>query len=188
MPSRARAIVDEALALRESHPHAPAADVLDLAMQGREVWLEDFFDHMVPPSPFARLVAEAVGDGMMASEWVGICRQLDEKSLANMRQAYAESVLPKFVRRYGFLYLPQDEPRTIGGMPRWLQGMTMTSTKDALRALPLDSLQKDRTLAAKQRRLLQALGATEQPPDGLGQRRVTDADSARPSELRKNDC
>jgi len=31
------AIVNEALALRESHAHAPAADILDLVMQGRQI-------------------------------------------------------------------------------------------------------------------------------------------------------
>jgi hypothetical protein len=35
-------IVSEALALRLSHPHAPAADVLDLVIKERGVWLEDF--------------------------------------------------------------------------------------------------------------------------------------------------
>lgn len=73
MPSRTRAIVDEALALRASHPHAPAVDILDLAIKGRDAWLEDFFEHMVPPSPFALLVAEAVDDfsprAMAVAHW-----------------------------------------------------------------------------------------------------------------------
>ena len=118
MPSRALAVVNEALALRASHPHAPALDVLDLAMEGREAWLEDFFAHMVPPSPFALLVAEAVGDVMTAAEWVGICRQLDDKGLAHMQQVYAESVWPKFVKRYGVWHSAAD--RAISGAPRWL--------------------------------------------------------------------
>jgi hypothetical protein len=41
-------------------------------MRGRENWLEDFFDHMEPTSPFALLVAEAVGDCMTAAEWRGM--------------------------------------------------------------------------------------------------------------------
>jgi hypothetical protein len=112
MPHRAVAIVNEALALRASHPHAPAVDVLDLVIKGREIWLDDFFDHMVPPSPFALLVAEAVGDCMTANEWAGICRQLDATGLARMQQAYAESVWPKFVKRYGLWHPAADsEPR-----------------------------------------------------------------------------
>ena len=54
-------IVNEALALRASHAHAPGCDVLDLVMRGRSPWLEDLLAHMVPPAPFALLVAEAVG-------------------------------------------------------------------------------------------------------------------------------
>ena len=61
MPSRARAIVDEALVLRESHSHAPAAEVLDVAMRGRGAWLEDFFEHgrrsRGPPKPALLAVA-----------------------------------------------------------------------------------------------------------------------------------
>jgi len=96
----------------------PALDVLDLAMEGRETWLEDFFDHLVPPSPFAMLVAEAVGDCVTANEWVGICRQLDDKGRAHMQQVYAESVWPKFVKRYGVWHSAADT--AISGAPRWL--------------------------------------------------------------------
>lgn len=121
MPSRARSIVDEALALRESHPHAPAVDVLDLAMQGHTVWLEDFSEHMVPPSPFALLVAEAMGDCMSLADWsVYTGPGADEKVRDAMRQQYATSVWPKFVKRYGFSYPVTNEPITIGGMQRWL--------------------------------------------------------------------
>ena len=42
----AQAIVNESLALRVSHPHASAADVLDLVMQGRQFRLVDFGEHM----------------------------------------------------------------------------------------------------------------------------------------------
>src|SRR5262245_15720230 len=104
MPHRALAIVNEALALRKSHPHAPAADVLDLLMRGREYWLEDFLDHMEPPAPFALLVAEAVGDCMTA-EWTALTGpHLDERARAGMRQVYNESVWPKFFKRYGLSY------------------------------------------------------------------------------------
>ncbi|HEU5297527.1 MAG TPA: hypothetical protein VFU71_22300 [Burkholderiaceae bacterium] len=61
-------MVGEALALRVSHPHAPAVGVLDLVIRGRGLWLEDFFEHLLPPSPFALLVAEAVSDFSPPSE------------------------------------------------------------------------------------------------------------------------
>lgn len=70
MHPSAAAIVNEALALRVSQPHIQAADVLDLVMRGRDCLLDDFLGHMVPPSSFALLVAEAVGDGMTAGEWI----------------------------------------------------------------------------------------------------------------------
>jgi len=112
------AIINEALALRASHPLAPAADVLDLVMKDRSPWLEDFFEHMVPPSPFALLVAEAVGDLSPASEWRALTGpNADEPVREAMRQSYANSMLPKFVRRYGFLYLPTEDERR---MIRWL--------------------------------------------------------------------
>ena len=109
MPSRAHAIVEEALALRASHPHAPAIDVLDLAIKGRGAWLEDFFEYMVPPSPFALLVAEAMGDLSLPPEWQALTGpNADEKMRAAMRQSYSEQVLPKFVKRYGLWYLRTD--------------------------------------------------------------------------------
>ena len=121
MPSRARFIVEEALALHESHPHAPAVDMLDLAMQRHQVWLEDFFEHMVPPSPFALLVAEAMGDSMSSAEWsVYTGPGADEKVRDATREQYATSVWPKFVKRYGFSHPVADAPITIGGMPRWM--------------------------------------------------------------------
>jgi len=119
MPHRALAIVNEALALRVSHPHAPAADVLDLVMRGRKVWLEDFFDHMVPPAPFALLVAEAVDDCMTAADWRGLTGLNAEQRVRDaLVQMYRESVWPKFGRRYGFSYPP--EPVQRDERRRWL--------------------------------------------------------------------
>jgi hypothetical protein len=68
--TRADKAICEALALRKSHPNAPAADVLDLVMRGHaDLWPEDLFDHLAPPAPFGLLVAEAVTDCMTAAEW-----------------------------------------------------------------------------------------------------------------------
>lgn len=96
-------VISQALALRKSHPRAPAADVLDLVICGRSLWLEDFFHRMVPPDPFALLVAEAVGDFSPPAEWLALMdSHADERVRAAMRQSYAETVLPKFVNRYGW--------------------------------------------------------------------------------------
>ena len=97
----AQAIVDEALALRASHGHAPAPDVLDLVMRGRQHRLLDFGEHMLPPSPFALLVAEAVGDHMSPAEWEAFTGPKADASLRSTLQLqYALNVWPKFLQRY----------------------------------------------------------------------------------------
>lgn len=103
-------IVREAVALRASHPHAPALDILDLVMRGRgDLWLGDLFEHMVPPSPFALLVAEAMGDASPAAEWQALTGPHAAPEVRDfMRQSYAESVLPRFSKRYGFCWPFKD--------------------------------------------------------------------------------
>ena len=97
----ALAIINESLALRASHAHASATDVLDLVMQGRQHRLVDFGDHMLPPSPFALLVAEAVGDHMSAAEWEAYTGPKADASLrATLQLQYALNVWPKFLERY----------------------------------------------------------------------------------------
>jgi hypothetical protein len=97
----AQAIVSEALALRTSHAHAPAAGVLDLVMQGRQYRLVDFGDHMLPPAPFALLVAEAMGDRMSADEWQAFTGpKADAHLRATLQLQYALNVWPKFLERY----------------------------------------------------------------------------------------
>lgn len=98
----AAAIVAEALALRASHPHAPPLDVLDLVMRGRRDRLIDFDDHMVPPAPFALLVAEAMGDVMSAAEWLAATGpKADPHLRATLQLQYALNVWPQFLVRYG---------------------------------------------------------------------------------------
>lgn len=104
-------LVQEALALRGSHPRAPAADVLDLVMRGRTPWLEDFFEHMEPPSPFALLVAEAFGDCMSTADWLNLTgSRVDPRVREALTQLYRESVWPKFVKRYGWSPPQTDSP------------------------------------------------------------------------------
>jgi hypothetical protein len=97
----AQAIVSESLALRASHARAPAADVLDLVMAGRQYRLIDFGEHLLPPAPFALLVAEAVGDHMSTAEWEAFTGPNAEASLrAALQLQYALNVWPRFLERY----------------------------------------------------------------------------------------
>lgn len=97
----ATAIVAEALALRASHAHAPALDVLDLVMRGRHERLIDFDDDMVPPAPFALLVAEAMGDVMSAADWLAATGpKADPHLRATLQLQYALNVWPQFLMRY----------------------------------------------------------------------------------------
>jgi hypothetical protein len=97
----ALAIVDESLALRTSHAHASAADVLDLVMLGRQFRLIDFGEHMLPPAPFALLVAEAVGDAMTPAEWEAFTGpQVDANLRSTLQLQFALNVWPKFLQRY----------------------------------------------------------------------------------------
>jgi hypothetical protein len=97
----AAAIVSESLALRASHDHASPADVLDLVMQGRQFRLLDFGEHMLPPAPFALLVAEAVGDAMSADEWEAFTGPKADANLRSTLQLqFALNVWPKFLQRY----------------------------------------------------------------------------------------
>jgi hypothetical protein len=114
-------IVSEALALRASHPHAPAADVLDLVMKGRMPWLEDFFEFMVPPAPFALPVAEAVGDVSPAAEWRALTSPAaDERVRDAMQRMYVETVRARFVRRYGLSWPPQPFDGSAVRLGKWL--------------------------------------------------------------------
>ena len=70
--SIARAIADQALALRASHRHAPPLDVLDLVMKRRAGRHIDFGELGDPPHPFALLIAEAFDAAMTPEEWAGM--------------------------------------------------------------------------------------------------------------------
>ncbi|MFO1216831.1 MAG: hypothetical protein U1E89_00450 [Burkholderiaceae bacterium] len=97
----ATAIVHEALALRVSHAHAPALDVLDLVMRGRHGRLLDFGTHMVPPDAFAILVAEAMADPIPPADWAAFTGpDADPRLRAAMRLQFALNVWPLFLERY----------------------------------------------------------------------------------------
>lgn len=97
----AQAIVDECLALRGTHAHAPARDVLDLVMQGRQGRLVDFGEQMLPPAPFALLVADALDDLMSSADWAACTGPKADASLRSaLRLQFALNVWPKFLQRY----------------------------------------------------------------------------------------
>ena len=96
------AIVQEALALRMSHAHAPPRDVIDLVMRGRHGRLIDFGEHMVPPDAFAILVAEAMDDPIPPEDWASFTGpEADPRLRAAMRLQFVLNVWPLFLQRYG---------------------------------------------------------------------------------------
>jgi hypothetical protein len=115
MSEAAQKVVDIALALRKSHPCAPAIDILDLVMRGRaNLWLEDLFEHMVPPAPFALFVAQALGDASPSAEWLALTGPAaDEKVRTFMRRSYDQTVLLRFCRRYGLYWRPLGDEHEI---------------------------------------------------------------------------
>lgn len=69
-------IAAAAVALRRSHPRAPAMDVLDLVMQGHEGTVIDFSDPTQPrgtwsspTSDFGAILAAAFDKGMAPEDW-----------------------------------------------------------------------------------------------------------------------
>ena len=70
----ALAVVQAAVSLTRSHPHAPALDVLDLVMRGRADQVLDFNDPAAPNgslaapnTPFGQLLAAAFDEAITAS-------------------------------------------------------------------------------------------------------------------------
>jgi hypothetical protein len=69
-------ITAAALRPRQTHPAAPAADVLALVLQGRAGATVAFGSASLPPHPFALLVAEAFEDAMTPAEWLALLPKL----------------------------------------------------------------------------------------------------------------
>jgi len=100
MPDAAPTIVAETLALRRSHPHALAVDVLDLVMRGRLGQRIDFGD-VSPVSGFGLIVVEAFDKGMPPGDWVGLLGPRGDPNVrATLLQIWADDVWPEFERRY----------------------------------------------------------------------------------------
>jgi hypothetical protein len=102
MPSNtAHQVVAEALALRQSHPHAPATDVLALVLKGRDVAAIDFGELAIPPEPLGMLIAEACDSVMDLAMWRGVT---GPDAPAEAREAvvriWFEEVWPLFLAAY----------------------------------------------------------------------------------------
>jgi len=96
----ARKVVDSALALRQSHGHVPALELLDLAMRGHLDPL-DFEDECEPPHAFALLVAEAFDDMMTPREWyVLLGPDGDPELRTGMLDVWRTYVWSRFAARY----------------------------------------------------------------------------------------
>jgi hypothetical protein len=101
MNTPAAAIVAAALALRSSHPHAQALEVLDVVMEGNRGVVE-FGDNAMPPAAFGLLVAAAFDRGMCPEFWAGLMRPGgDPRVQATLRAIWHAEVWPLFVVRYG---------------------------------------------------------------------------------------
>jgi hypothetical protein len=86
-----------ALALRASHPNAPALDVLDVVFAGGPLP-----PMPLPPEPFALLVAEAFDLGMHHHDWAVLMRpEGDPRVHVALLAIWRDEVWPLFVARYG---------------------------------------------------------------------------------------
>lgn len=102
------AITVHAVALRRSHPHAPALDVLDLGFQGLQPGSVRFPAPSAPDDPltgprsaFGRLIVEAFDQVMTPDEWAGLTAPgVDPHQVAGLLQVWCVHVLPRFDARY----------------------------------------------------------------------------------------
>lgn len=96
----APAFVDAALALRRSHPEAPAREVLDLVMQGHSTTaIPATADWLDPSHPFAELVCAAFDTVMVLEEW-RIMTQPQQEHRVAMLQVWRDHVVSRFLARY----------------------------------------------------------------------------------------
>lgn len=98
-------VVRAAVALSCSHPQAPALDVLDVCLLGRQGRLADLGpDALEPCGAFGQLMAAAFDRGMAPGDW----QMLNQPATpASVRQALEEewrrAVLRPFADRYGLV-------------------------------------------------------------------------------------
>lgn len=92
-----------AVALRRSHPHAPAREALHVVMRHRTGSLQDFGD-IHPTSDFGRIVAEVFDKGMHADDWALIDSPTVPQTVKDaLALVWRDDVLPAFARAYGLV-------------------------------------------------------------------------------------
>jgi hypothetical protein len=94
------AIVAATLALRLSHPAAPARDVLELVLRDRDGPPLEFGQAGHLPHPFARLVTDAYDDVMSAAEWCGLIAGAAGPAKRRLLEVWRSEVWAPFARCY----------------------------------------------------------------------------------------
>lgn len=95
-------IIAQALALKLSHGHVTALDILDLVMRSAAGAKLEFVGRVQPPEEFALLVAEAFDRGMSVQEWRDWTGPLADPRMREMLLViWHDEVWPEFLRRYG---------------------------------------------------------------------------------------
>jgi hypothetical protein len=109
LDSEAQRLAAEALALRQSHPQAPALDVLLLVFNGRQGLrfpMPGSVDSPLtgPRSAFGQVIAAAFDQGMTPEDWLAMTGpRADPKLVAALLQIWCTYVLPSFAARFGCL-------------------------------------------------------------------------------------
>jgi hypothetical protein len=107
--NEARRIGGLAVALRRSHPHAPALDVLDLVFEGGggvgcdfSCTASDGRALVHPRGAFGQLIAEAFDRGMTPAEWMQLTGPSAAPELVEaLDRIWATYVVPRFGSRFG---------------------------------------------------------------------------------------
>lgn len=95
-------VVRAAIALRLSHPTAPAGDVLAIVLQDAGGDVADFGPALVAGEAFALLVAEAIDGVEMMPAWRQWGKVAADPVLASLlNERWDHHILPSFAARYG---------------------------------------------------------------------------------------
>jgi hypothetical protein len=105
----ALAVIDASVSLTRSHPSAPALDVLDLVMKGRQGQTLNFIEVGVrncslaaPSSDFGQLVARAFDTAMSPAEWAAFTAPTADPMLRDAcLDVWRDEVFGRFCARYG---------------------------------------------------------------------------------------
>jgi hypothetical protein len=95
----ARAIVSRCLVRRLENDREPALDTLDQVLLGQDVLAADFGGDVIPPAPFALLIAAAF-DTRRAEQWEKMAAA-DPAEQRALLVLWEREIWPRFVARYG---------------------------------------------------------------------------------------